>query len=338
MATVWVCILLLNMESFVKKLVPSIIAATLALGLAACGQSETSKTAATPTSAASPTVSGDQIQLSSKAGNITLPTNIDKIAVLDFTSLDTINALGGADKVVGLPLSAAVPVSLNSFKDGKYTDFGAVNNINVEKLAAAQPHLIVSADRLAKQDEAFKQIAPTYHYSIDLDNYWASFHEQTLNLAKVIGKTAEAEKKLTEIDALAAQVAEKTKGKTALIVMVNSEKLMAFGTNSRFGMIHDKLGFTPIDTSIKVGTHGQSISYEFITEKNPDYLFVIDRASAVTGKNGGAEAALNNDIIKQSKASKEGHIVYLNANNWYLMNGGLNAMHNMIAEVSAAVK
>ena len=317
-----------------KKCLPTLLAAALALGLAACGQQTDSKTASDSTSQAA----GEQIKLSSKAGEITIPANVSKIAVMDYTSLDTFVALGASDKVIGLPLSSAVPTSLASFKDGKYADFGAVNNVNLEKLAAAQPQLVISADRLQKQTDALKQIAPTYHYSIDTNNYWQSFHEQTLNLAKIVGKTTEAEQKLQALDAEAAKLSEKTKGKTALIVLVNNDKLMAFGQHSRFGLIHDKLGFTPADASIKVGTHGQSISYEYIAEKNPDYLFVIDRASAVTGKSGGAQAALNNDIVKQSKAAKENHIVYLDANNWYLMNGGLNAMHEMVAEVGNAIK
>ena len=317
-----------------KKCLPTLLAAALALGLAACGQQTDSKTASDSTSQAA----GEQIKLSSKAGEITIPANVSKIAVMDYTSLDTFVALGASDKVIGLPLSSAVPTSLASFKDGKYADFGAVNNVNLEKLAAAQPQLIISADRLQKQTDALKQIAPTYHYSIDTNNYWQSFHEQTLNLAKIVGKTTEAEQKLQALDAEAAKLSEKTKGKSALIVLVNNDKLMAFGQHSRFGLIHDKLGFTPADASIKVGTHGQSISYEYIAEKNPDYLFVIDRASAVTGKSGGAQAALNNDIVKQSKAAKENHIVYLDANNWYLMNGGLNAMHEMVAEVGNAIK
>ena len=317
-----------------KKCLPTLLAAALALGLAACGQQTDSKTASDSTSQAA----GEQIKLSSKAGEITIPANVNKIAVMDYTSLDTFVALGASDKVIGLPLSSAVPSSLASFKDSKYADFGAVNNVNLEKLAAAQPQLVISADRLQKQTDALKQIAPTYHYSIDTNNYWQSFHEQTLNLAKIVGKTTEAEQKLQALDAEAAKLSEKTKGKTALIVLVNNDKLMAFGQHSRFGLIHDKLGFTPADASIKVGTHGQSISYEYIAEKNPDYLFVIDRASAVTGKSGGAQAALDNDIVKQSKAAKENHIVYLDANNWYLMNGGLNAMHEMVAEVGNAIK
>ena len=220
-----------------KKCLPTLLAAALALGLAACGQQTDSKAASDNTSQAA----GEQIKLSSKAGDISIPANVSKIAVMDYTSLDTIVALGASDKVIGLPLSSAVPTSLASFKDGKYADFGAVNNVNLEKLAAAQPQLVISADRLQKQTDALKQIAPTYHYSIDTNNYWQSFHEQTLNLAKIVGKTSEAEQKLKALDEEAAKLSEKTKGKTALIVLVNNDKLMAFGQHSRFGLIHDKL-------------------------------------------------------------------------------------------------
>ena len=319
----------------VKKCFPTVLAATLALGLAACGQPADNNSGNTASSQAA---TAGQISVTSKAGDISVPADVSKIAVLDYTSLDTLQALDATDKVIGLPLSSNLPASLASFKTDKYADFGAVNNVNLEKLAAAQPQLVISADRLQKQLDALKQVAPTYYYSLDLNNYWQSFHEQTLNLAKLVGKTSVAEQKLKALDEEAAKLSTKTQGKTALIVLVNNDKLMAFGKHSRFGLIHDKLGFAPADESIKVGTHGQSVSYEYIAEKNPDYLFIIDRASAVTGKTGGAETALNNDIINQTKAAKAKQIVYLDANDWYLMNGGLNAMHNMIAEVSAAVK
>lgn len=321
-----------------KNVFPSLIAATLALSLAACGGQASSADKGSESTASASQTAMAGTQVSSSTGTITVPENLNKIAVLDYTSLDTLNALGVTDKVIGLPLSSTVPASLSSFKDGKFTDFGAVNNVNLEKLAAAEPQLIISADRLVKQNDAFKQIAPTYHYSIDVNNYWPSFYEQTMNLAKMVGKTDVAEQKLKALDEQAAKLSEKVQGKTALIVLVNNDKLMAFGAHSRFGLIHDKLGFKPVDEGIQVGTHGQSVSFEYIAEKNPDYLFVLDRAVAVTGKKGGAEAALNNDIIKQTKAFKDNRIVYLNAETWYLMNGGLTAMAEMLNEVKNSIK
>lgn len=73
------------------------------------------------------------------------------------------------------------------------------------------------------------------------------------------------------------------------MILVNNNKLSAYGVGSRFGLIHDLYGFSPADPAIKVGTHGMSVSHEFISEKKPDYLFVIDRNAAITDGDGGAK-------------------------------------------------
>ena len=278
------------------------------------------------------------VALESPVGKITVQDNVNKIAVLDFAALDTLNTLEGGNKVIGLPLAATLPAQLSSFKNDKMIDFGTVKEVNLEKLASAKPQLVIIGGRLAQQGKTISQIAPTYQYSLDLANYWSSFRQQTMNIAQLTGKTQLAEQKISALESKINQTAQKTKGKTALIIMVNNGKMAAFGSKSRFGIIHDSLGFTPIDASIKVGTHGQGISHEFIAEKNPDYLFVIDRAAAVSNKTGQAQQTLDNEIIKKSKAFKNGNIVYLNARNWYLMNGGLTAMGEMIDEVASAVK
>lgn len=278
------------------------------------------------------------VSLESPVGKITVQDNVNKIAVLDFAALDTLSTLDGGNKVIGLPLTATVPQQLSSFKNNKMIDFGTVKEVNLEKLATAKPQLVIIGGRLANQGKTIGEIAPTYQFSLDLNNYWQSFKQQTMNMASLTGKTQLAEQKLSALEHKMTQTANKAKGKTALIIMVNNGKMAAFGSQSRFGIIHDNLGFTPIDASIKVGTHGQGISHEFIAEKNPDYLFVIDRAAAISDKTGQAQQTLNNDVIKKSKAFKNGNIVYLNARNWYLMNGGLTAMGEMIDEVAAAVK
>ncbi|MBQ9183395.1 MAG: ABC transporter substrate-binding protein [Neisseriaceae bacterium] len=280
----------------------------------------------------------EPVSLESPVGKITVQDNVNKIAVLDFAALDTLNTLEGGNKVIGLPLAATLPAQLSSFQNDKMIDFGTVKEVNLEKLASAKPQLVIIGGRLAQQGKTISQIAPTYQYSLDLANYWSSFRQQTMNIAKLTGKTQLAEQKISALESKINQTAQKTKGKTALIIMVNNGKMAAFGSKSRFGIIHDSLGFTPIDASIKVGTHGQGISHEFIAEKNPDYLFVIDRAAAISNKTGQAQQTLDNEIIKKSKAFKNGNIVYLNARNWYLMNGGLTAMGEMIDEVASAVK
>ena len=64
----------------------------------------------------------------------------------------------------------------------------------------------------------------------------------------------------------------------------------------------------------------------------------MDRTAAITEKANNAQKVLDNDIIKQTKAYKDGHIVYLDAANWYLAFGGLENMEIIAQELDRAVK
>ncbi len=319
----------------------TIITVITVAALTACGDQNPSSnpSASDPITASQTTANmGDTIQLSSKAGDITVPRDISRIAVLDSNALSTFITLGAADKVVAVPKGTPLPQALHVFADAKYQDIGTLKEPNLEKVAATNPQAIVMNGRMEKVMDQVKGIAPTYFLDVDYKQYWTSFQEQTLNLAKMVGKTAEAQKELAAIASQVAEIKTKTQGKTALIILVNNDKIAAYGPNSRFGNIHELYGFTPIDPSIKVGLHGMAVSPEFIAEKNPDYLFVIDRSAAITDKKDGAKAVLNNDFVNKTKAAKDGHIVYLNSANWYLMNTGLGGMKAMTSEIAASIQ
>ena len=98
-----------------------------------------------------------------------------------------------------------------------------------------------------------------------------------------------------------------------------------------------KFGFKPIDESIKSSTHGQSVGFEYILEKIQTFYlsWTVPRRLQ---KNQQCTKVLDNDIIKQTKAYKDGHIVYLDAANWYLAFGGLESMEIIAQELDRAVK
>ncbi|HBS44934.1 MAG TPA: ABC transporter, partial [Paenibacillus sp.] len=52
----------------------------------------------------------------------------------------------------------------------------------------------------------------------------------------------------------------KADGKKSLIILANEGKISAYGSGSRFGIIHDVFGFAQADDKIEVSTHGQSVS------------------------------------------------------------------------------
>lgn len=117
--------------------------------------------------------------------------------------------------------------------------------------------------------------------------------------------------------------------------MANDGNLSVYGPGSRFGLIHDEFGFAPVDEGIQVANHGQSVSFEYILEKDPDYIFVIDRA-AVTGGSVSARQMFENEIIKETLAYKKGNIIYLNSEIWYVASGGLSGTFTMIEDIASA--
>ncbi|MNJ71197.1 putative ABC transporter solute-binding protein YclQ precursor [compost metagenome] len=117
--------------------------------------------------------------------------------------------------------------------------------------------------------------------------------------------------------------------------------MSAYGPGSRFGIIHDEFGIAPADDTIEVSTHGQSVSFEFVAEKNPDYLFVIDRDAVVSQAGQEAEPAsklVENDLVKKTNAYKNGKIIYLDASYWYLSGGGLISVPAMAKEIQEGIK
>ncbi|WP_166239622.1 siderophore ABC transporter substrate-binding protein [Paenibacillus turpanensis] len=327
-----------------KKLSLLVLTLIVALVAAACGGT-TEKTTETNNSAtgktesaapAQPAAESKEITIKHKLGETKLKTNPKKVVVFDFGALDSLDKLGV--EVTGVPQSN-IPPYLKKFEDSKYQNVGSVVEPDFEKLAALQPDLILMSGRLSAKYEELSKLAPTVFIGLDTAKYMDSFTENMKTLGTIFGKEAEVEKELAAVNAEIKTVSEKIKatGKNALIVLANEGKLSAYGTGSRFGIIHDVLGFKPVDESIKVTTHGQSVSPEFVAEKNPDYLFVIDRNAVVTGE-AAAKKTVENDLVKNTKAYKEGHIVYLDPNYWYLSGGGLVSVSEMVKQISAAVK
>src|SRR5699024_4831591 len=102
-------------------------------------------------------------------------------------------------------------------------------------------------------------------------------------------------------------------------------------------LIYNELGFKPVDESIEVSTHGQQISFEYIVDKNPVYIFVIDRGAAL-GNEGTAQSILDNDLIKSTDAYKNGRILYMDSQSWYTIAGGFSSTETMLNDIWDFIK
>ncbi|MFD2172064.1 siderophore ABC transporter substrate-binding protein [Tumebacillus lipolyticus] len=273
-----------------------------------------------------------------KLGETTVKQNPQKVVVFDFGALDTLDKLGV--NVTGVA-QKSVPKYLEKYKDSKYENIGTLQEPDYEKIDQLKPDLILISGRQEKAYPELSKIAPTLYVGVDTTKYMESFKENMQRLGQIFGKESEVNAEIAKLDATIKSVKDKADAskKNALIILANEGKISAYGEGSRFGIIHDVLGIPAVDKNIKVSTHGDEISFEYITEKNPDYLFVVDRGAVVgDSAQAGAKALIENELVKKTNAYKNNNIVYLDPGFWYLSGGGLLSVSEMIDEVAKGYK
>ncbi|MCC9088937.1 siderophore ABC transporter substrate-binding protein [Bacillus pumilus] len=268
---------------------------------------------------------------------VKIKKNPKKVVVFDMGSLDTLDKLGV--NVTALP-KQVVPTYLSKYEGGKYENVGGLKEPNFEKIAELNPDLIIIQHRQADAFDEFSKIAPTILMDVDTANYMESFKKNATTLGKIFDKEDEVKKELAaidqKVDALKKQAKELKQN--GLVIMANDSKMTAFGSKSRYGLIHDVFGITPTDRKLEPSDkHGQSISYEYMVKTNPDFLFVVDRGAAI-GEETSAKQLVENDYVKSVKAIKNNHVVYLNSDMWYLSGGGLESLTAMIDEVKQGIE
>lgn len=267
----------------------------------------------------------------------TFPENPSRVVVMDYSSLDTMEELGLESAVAAVP-KQHLPAYMDTFRDKKYTDVGGVMEFDIEKIYKLSPDLIIISNRQARYQEKLSKIAPTVNINIDSTKYVDSFRKNTLLVGRIWDKEAEAGELLKKFDGIVTQAKErvdKAPGK-GLVAMYNAGKFSVYGGNSRFGIIHEEFGIKPADPNIRKSTHGYSVNSEYIAKLNPDYLFVIDRNSVVAGKDAD-RSDIENMLIRTTNAYKNGKVVYLPADYWYLANGGVKSLMMMAEDVASAV-
>ncbi|QLD33012.1 siderophore ABC transporter substrate-binding protein [Mannheimia varigena] len=273
-----------------------------------------------------------EITIPTARGDVTFSESPAKIAVFDTGSLDTLQALGV--KIDGMPEVKVIPYLKASAE--KATNVGTLFEPNLEALHSLQPNLIIVGTRSAKKFDEVSQISRTIDMTDNGDKLIESGLQRIDSLGKLFNKEAEAEKLKTEINTLLEQTQKVVKDKgNGLIVMVNGGKISAFGSGYRLSWIHESLGIPMADPSIKNAGHGQPVSFEFVQKLNPDWLFVLDRIAAIGEEGQSAQQVLDNELIRQTKAWKNGNIVYLSSAS-YLAPGGYEQMKTDLNIIKSA--
>jgi iron complex transport system substrate-binding protein len=318
-----------------KKLRFISIMFTLIFLLAACGsKEEASKSSGSEGEKTEK--QAKEVTITHKYGEVTIEKNPKKVVVFDFGVLDALDTFGV--EIAGLP-QAIVPKTLEKYAGSEYTNVGSLKEPDFEALHELQPDVIFISGRQAELYDQFAEIAPTVFVEVDYANYLSSLEKNFKLLAEVFEKEDVLDSKMNELKASVEALNKEASAddSKALILLANEGKVSAYGPGSRYGFVHDVFGFKAVDENLEVSQHGQSVTFEYILEKNPDVLFVIDRSAAVGGEIG-AKDTIENELVQKTNAYKNGKIVYLDAVNWYIAGNGITSTQSMVDEVKAALE
>lgn len=259
-----------------------------------------------------------------------------KVLTQDWAAFDNLNALGV--DVAGVPASNA-PSYLNGKIASDALQIGSLFEPDFEGIAAADADIYFVAARSAAAYETAKDIVPTVDLSVSNTEFISGIKHNITLLGDIFDLQATAEELNAALDAKVAEASAAAEGKgTALVLVTNAGKLGVYGPDSRVAWVYNEIGMPSALDNVKDGDHGgDAVSFEFLLEVNPDWVFVVDR-DAGTGENAGAAAALlDNELFNQTTAAKEGHIVYLDPQASYISMHGYQGVMLLLDQVIAGL-
>ena len=271
--------------------------------------------------------------------DLEVPYDPQRIAILDMASLDILDSLGVGDRVVG-----SAQTSLDYLQDyvtnENVSNLGTIKEADMEAVMACEPDIIFIGGRLSASYDALSEIAPVVYLATDTDlGVVESVRKNASTIASIFGLEDQVDTLMADFDSRIEALAAFAEGKTAIIGMCTSGSFNVLGNDGRCSLIGREIGFenVGVDADVDTSTHGNEASFEFVVEKNPDYIFVMDRDAAIATE--GAQLAqeiMENELVMGTDAYKNGNIVYLaNPAVWYTAEGGITALDVMLSDLES---
>lgn len=259
-----------------------------------------------------------------------------RVVSFDHGSLDTLDALGLGDQVVGLP-KQALPHYLKAYEADAYTDVGGLKTPDVKAITALEPTLILVTGRQGEAVKELKGIADVKEVALGEGNYWNAFEQKVLDLSANFDSQTAAREALDELRAhIDSRKSAVNTGKRLLVVTHNDGN---FGLRTE-PVVYDLLGFSvpKLPESVESVTRGTRtftpLTLENIAEIAPDQLLIVDRSEAI----GQGDKALDVNALRAGLDEIGGDAIsikYLSPRLWYLSGGGLESVRLQVDEVAA---
>ena len=351
-----------------KKIMTLALSAVMAVSLAACGaggnsdSSSSGSTSASGSSAVSDVSSASAASDASTASSgeekpetitvkslnankeevdLEVPYDPERIAILDMACLDILDSLGVGDRVVG-SAGTSLDYLQDYVTDENIENLGTIKEADMEAVMACEPDVIFIGGRLSSSYDALSEIAPVVYLSTDTEiGVVESVRKNASTIAAMFGLEDQVDELMVDFDERIETLAAFAEGKTAIVGMCTSGSFNVLGNDGRCSMIGREIGFenVGVDANVDTSTHGNEASFEYVVEKNPDYIFVMDRDAAI-GTDGAqlAQDIMENELVQGTDAYKNGQLVYLeHPAVWYTAEGGVQALDLMLQDLETTL-
>lgn len=284
--------------------------------------------------------SPQSVIIKEKNQTVTVPKSPQKIVVMNYGALDTLDALGKGSLVVGTSLPV-LPTYLQQYKNAKVANTGNMKAPDLEAIKRTKPDLIIIDGRQAKQSEQLATIAPVLNLSVDSQNYVESTKNHINLLGKLTGSDTSANNLIQTLENKlnTAQAIAQASNKKAIVAIHNEGKVILINNSSSAVLIHDVLKVkraVPLTQDVINPNERPKpvfIDNNYISKQKPDIIYIIDRSAAI-GKEAMIKTYFDQKVLNKTKTN----IVYLTADIWYLSGGGAESMARQIDEVTNALK
>ena len=289
--------------------------------------------------AAPETITISTLNANRETMELAVPYDPQRIAVLDMASLDILDRLGVGDRVVG-SATTALDYLQAYVTNEEIANLGTIKEADLEAVMASEPDVIFIGGRLSSSYDALSEIAPVIYLATDTEiGVVESVRQNATTIASLFGMEAEVDALMADFDARIAALAAFAEGQNAIVGLCTSGSFNVLGSDGRCSMISVEIGFDNLGDGDVTSTHGNESSFELIVELNPDYIFVLDRDAAIATEGAKlAQEIVENELVMETDAYKNGHIVYLaHPTVWYTAEGGITALDIMLQDLESAL-
>jgi iron complex transport system substrate-binding protein len=282
-----------------------ILLALLALPLAACGSDPESSASSSGPSGGFP------VTVEHKFGKTTVEKEPERVVTVGYTDQDAALAVGVVPVAVGDFLGGydwrKRPWAQDAL-GGAEPKVVAGQQINFEAVAAQRPDVIIAINAGLEQADYDKlaRIAPTVAQSGEYIDFGMPWDEQTLLVAKALGREERGREVVEQLKAKFAQVREEHPefaGKSGILAYGGPDGYGAYATGDTRSRFFTDLGFELPEKVDDLA--GES----FFTEFSQEQFRLLDQE--LVAMYGSEEDVLANPVVKRLKAAEQDRMVFI---------------------------